>query len=92
MGPLDTLWHLLNFLSPAVGIGLLAPLMAKLLWRRSLKRAPWVSLSLWATGGASVALVAGLVVFGRDGRVATYAMMVAGSALCMAWAGFIRPR
>ena len=92
MGPLDTLWHLLNFLSPAAGIGLLSPLMAKLLWRRSLKHTPWLSLSLWATGGASVALVVGLLVFGRDGRVATYAMMVAGSALCLAWAGFIRPR
>ena len=90
MGPLDTLWHLLNFFAPAVGIGVLAPTMAKLLWRRRLKAVPWARLSLWTAGGAAAALLAGLVVFGRDGRMATYALAVLGSAVALWWAGFGR--
>ncbi len=92
MGPLDTLWHLLNFFAPALGVGILAPAMAKLLWRRRLKPVAWTSLSLWATGGAAAALLAGLVVFGRDGRVATYALVVLASAVALWWAGFGRVR
>ncbi len=92
MGPLDTLWHLLNFFAPAVGVGVLAPAMAKLLWRRRLKPVAWVSLSLWTTGGAAIALLAGLAVFGRDGRVLTYALLVLGSAVALWWAGFARGR
>jgi hypothetical protein len=82
----------LNFLAPALGVGMLAPAMAKLLWRRRLKPVAWLSLSLWATGGAVVALLASLVVFGRDGQMATYGLMVMGSALALWWAGFARAR
>jgi hypothetical protein len=92
LGPLDTLWHLLNFFAPSVGVGLLAPAMAKLLWRRRLKPVAWVSLALWTTGGATAALLAGLMVFGRDGRVATYALLVLVSAVALWWAGFGRAR
>lgn len=92
MGPLDTLWHLLNFFAPAVGVGLLAPAMAKLLWRRRLKPVAWSSLCLWTTSAAAAALLAGLVVFGRDGRMATYALLVLGSAVALWWAGFVRAR
>ena len=88
MGPLDALWHLLNFFAPALGIGTLAPAIAKLLWRRRLTSVSWRSLAGWATGSSVLALIAGLVVFGRDGRVATYGLMVLGSALGLWWAGF----
>ena len=92
MGPIDTLWHLLNFFAPAVGIGALAPLMAKLLWSRRLKGVAWRSLFAWTAGWAALALVGGLVVFGRDGRVWTYALMVVGAAFGLWWAGFGRRR
>ena len=39
MGPIDALWHLLNFFIPAVGVGCLGAAAVKLLWRRGL---PWV--------------------------------------------------
>jgi hypothetical protein len=92
LGPIDTLWHLLNFFAPAVGVGILASMMAKLVWHRRLKGVAWRSLILWATGASAAALVAGLVVFGRDGRVATYGLMVLCSALGLWWAGFGRGR
>ena len=92
MGPDDTLWHLLNFFAPALGIGTLAPAMAKLLWRRRLKSAAWHSLIAWTSGCSALALAGGLVAFGRDGRVWTYALTVVGGALGLWWAGFGRGR
>lgn len=92
LASLDALWHLLNFFAPAAGIGILAPTMAKLMWRRRLKSVAWGSLGLWAAGGASAALLTGLVVFGRDGRMATYGLVILSSTLGLWWAGFGRAR
>jgi len=90
MGPLDATWHLLNFFAPAVGVALIASGLAKLLWRRELGGVAWLRLALWAAGGAALALLAGLVVFGRDGRMATYALLVVVVAVTLWWAGFVR--
>jgi hypothetical protein len=88
VGLLDAIWHLLNFFAPALGVGLLAPALAKLLWRRELKSARWSRLLLWCGSSCAVVLLAGLVFFGRDGKVATYAAMVAACALSLWWIGF----
>ena len=64
MGPIDLLWHLLNFFAPAVGMGLMATLLAKLLWRRALAGARWTRLIGGVTAACAVVLVAGLVGFG----------------------------
>ena len=88
MGPIDAFWHLLNFFAPAVGVGLIAAGFAKLLWRRELKGARWSRLALWASGGCALVLVAGLVVFGHDGKMATYAAMVATCGLMLWLVGF----
>jgi hypothetical protein len=88
LGPIDALWHLLNFFAPAIGVGLLAPMFAKLLWRRDLKVVTWRRLSVWTTGCCAAVLIAGLVLFGHDGKIATYAAMVATCALTMWWIGF----
>ena len=37
MGPLDAVWHLLNFFLPALGVGLIAAALVKLLWRHELQ-------------------------------------------------------
>ncbi len=92
MGPLETLWHLLNFFAPAFGIGIIAPALAKLLWRRTLKAKAWWTLSSWATAAAALATLGGLLLFGRDGRMASYGLMVASSALALWWAAFGRLR
>ena len=90
MGPLDALWHLLNFFAPAAGVALATTLLAKLLWRRELAGASWGRLLAWAVGAGALALLGGLVVFGRDGRMATYGALVAATALALWWAGFVR--
>ena len=88
MDPIDAFWHIMNFFAPAVVVGVLAPMLAKLLWWRSLRGVSWARLSRWATGGSALMLIAGLVFFGRDGKMATYGAMVLGCALSLWWVGF----
>ncbi|HSI48308.1 MAG TPA: hypothetical protein VLA61_08575 [Ideonella sp.] len=91
MGPMDAIWHLLNFFGPALGVGLIATGLAKLLWHRPLKRVPFARLALWTMGAGALVLLFGLVLFGRDGRMATYAMLVVATALALWWRGWVRP-
>lgn len=88
MGPLDAAVHLLNFFVPALALGGFGAAFAKLLWRRELKAVTWRRLSGWGSAGAVLALVAGLMLFGHDGKVATYAAMVFACAAGQWWAGF----
>ena len=92
MGPIDAAWHLLSFFAPAFGLALLAASAAKLVWRRELAGARWWRLAGWAFAACSATSVAGLVWFGRDGKMATYGAMVLACALALGWAGFVRPR
>ena len=90
MGPLDAIWHLLNFAAPALGLGLLTTALAKLLYRRELKGVAWRPLLVWSVSAGMAVLVAGLLVFGRDGRMATYGALVVATALALWWRGFLR--
>ena len=90
MGPLDAIWHLLNFLAPAVGVAAITTLLARLLWRRQLAGAGLMRLMAWSAGAGVAALLAGLVAFGRDGRMGTYGLLVAATAVALWWAGFMR--
>ena len=87
MGPLDVFWHLANLLAPAFGMALIAPTLAKLLWRDTLRSVRWAPLAGWVGGASAVVLVSGLVLLGRDGRMATYAAMVAAAAAVLWWRG-----
>lgn len=88
MSPLDALWHLLNFLFPALGVAVLASGAAKLFWRHELAGVGWRRLILWTAAAGAAALVGGLVVFGRDGKMASYAALVLASAGALWWLGF----
>jgi hypothetical protein len=88
MGPLDFLWHLLNLFAPAAGVALVSASLAKLIWRRDLARVPWLRMVSWTAAACSLALIAGLVLFGQDGKMATYAGLVIASALTLWWTGF----
>ena len=88
MGPTDVLWHLLNFFVPALGVGVAASLMTKLLWRRELKGVSWSRLCVWATACGAIVLFVGLIVFGHDGKMATYGAMVIACAATLWWVGF----
>jgi hypothetical protein len=85
---LDVLWHLLNFFAPAAGLGVIAAGAAKLLWRRELSSVAWRRLALPAGLAGAAVLVGGLVILGRDGRMATYAAMVVACAFSLWWRGF----
>ena len=89
MGPLDAVWHLLNLFAPALGVGVITPLLARLIWRRSLQGGLW-RLVVWTTLGGAVGVVVALVVFGRDGKMAGYGLIVACAALALWWAGLRR--
>ena len=90
MGALDLVWHLGNLFAVAVLFGLVASAGAKLIWRRSLGAIAWKHLALGVCAAAMVVTLAGLLVFGRDGRMATYALMVVAGAAVLAWARFRR--
>jgi hypothetical protein len=88
MGALDGLWHLMNFLAPAVGVSTIAALLAKLLWRRELKGVPVWRLVAFAAGASAIVLVVGLAWTGQDGKMATYGAMVLACALGLWWSGW----
>jgi hypothetical protein len=88
MGPLDALWHLLNFAYPAAALGAIAAALAKLLWRSELAATAWWRLARDGAVASTLVALAGLVAFGRDGRMATYGGMVAGCAMALWWRGF----
>ena len=88
MGPLDALWHLLDFFAPALAVGALGALLAKLCWRRELAAVPWRRLAGWGCAGAALELAAMLVNSGPDGRKLNYGAMTLSCALALWWAGF----
>ena len=88
LDPIAAFWHLTNLFAPALGVGSIASALAKLLWWRELQSASWARLALWASGASAGALVAGLVVFGRDGKMLTYGAMLLACAAALWWAGF----
>jgi hypothetical protein len=92
MGPIDAFWHLLNLFGPAIGLGLIAPGLAKLLWRRELDGVRWQALALWVAGVGAVVQLAGLVLLGRDGRLATYVALVLACTAVLWWRGWWRRR
>ncbi|MBC7941299.1 MAG: hypothetical protein H7Z19_16360 [Chitinophagaceae bacterium] len=88
MGPLDAFWHLLNLFFPALALGAMSASAAKLLWRRELAGSTWSRLAGPACAASATVVLAGLVLFGRDGKMATYAAMVVTCALMLWWRGF----
>jgi hypothetical protein len=88
MGALEAINHTLNFLAPALAVAALSAAMAKLLWRGQLHAVRWARLAGIAAVACAAALVAGLMVFGRDGKMATYGGMLLANAAALWWVGF----
>ncbi len=88
MGPLDALNHLANLFAVPLMLGALAAALAKLVWRKELAGIGWRRLAGPACAACALVVLAGLVLFGRDGRMATYGVMVAACALTLWWRGF----
>lgn len=92
MGLLDALLHFANLFFVPVMMGALAAAAAKLAWRRELAGVRWPLLARDAALAAMATVAAGLVAFGRDGRMLTYGAMLVTCALTLWWRGFVRRR
>ena len=90
MGPLDAFWHFSNFFAPAVGLGVIASLLAKLVWRRALAGVALRRLCAFSIGAGAAVLLLCLAAFGHDGTMATYTLMVLACAAALWWAGLRR--
>jgi hypothetical protein len=88
MGLLDAIWHFMNLLAPAIGLAALAAGGAKLLWRRELAAVPWRRLATPTALACTLVLLGGLVLWGRDGKMATYGAMVVAATVMLWWRGF----
>jgi hypothetical protein len=80
----DVLWHVLNFAMPALVLSLGMTAWGSFQFRRQTQVAWGVRWAVNALGGLAV-LVAGLVMTGHDGKMATYGAMVLVSAT-LEWA------
>jgi hypothetical protein len=88
LGATDAIVHFAGLFAPALGLGAISAALAKLVWRSELRGVRWTRLAGWSAAAAAVVLVAGLVVFGHDGMMASYAGMIVASAAALMWAGF----
>lgn len=88
MGPFDAFGHVVNLFVPALLLGALAAALAKAALRRELAGLAWHRLAVPACAASAAVALAGLIVFGRDGRMATYAAMTAACAITLWWQGF----
>ena len=92
MGPLERILHTFNFIAPAWGVALFCVLLARLTARWWLPLASWSLLKQTLVGGVlgTVVLAGGLVLWGIDGKMATYSalVIVCGTAqwlMCKGW-------
>lgn len=80
MGPMAVLNHLLNFVAPALALALGVTLGARILMS---KRPPALALPAQFTINlivSALALALGLLLLGRDGKMASYAAMTLACA------------
>ena len=88
--------HVMNFLAPAACVALLVALLARMSRRFFKLNMPLAQPMLAQTATIFIVntaiLLAGLAFFGNDGKMATYAAMVLGSAVCQwtLWRGWLR--
>lgn len=86
MGPLDLISHLLGFAAPAFFVAVLVALFARWLRLSPPSLRWWVQAAINFTAGL-LALLAGLWAFGVDGKMASYAALIAAVATTQWLAG-----
>jgi hypothetical protein len=86
MGPLDLINHLLNFLAPAFAVGTVLALVAAFSRKKvAVGGTVYRQAAINSIAGV-LALLLGLVFFGRDGKMASYGAMVLACASSQWWA------
>lgn len=77
MDPTAAALHLLNFMAPALGVALLLACMAALFFRGAPRTVGFVGQVAMNFAVGLGVCAAGLVLTGRDGKMLTYAVLVA---------------
>jgi hypothetical protein len=85
MAPLDLFLHLLGFMAPAIAVGLLVALAARVVTPRPSGFFSWWAQAAINSLAGVLVLAAGLWHFGVDGKMATYTALVVVVASCQ-WA------
>ncbi len=80
MGPLALLNHVSNFAAPAFWLALLLPWLARFLLKTKSSRWPMHKQSACIFVAGSVVLLLGLALFGQDGKMMTYLVLVLTAA------------
>ncbi|WP_395055915.1 hypothetical protein [Polaromonas sp.] len=86
MTALNLINQLFNFVAPAACVALVLVLLARIFpgflgSKRPLTHTLWSQAAIIFIAGA-VLLLTGLVLFGRDGKMASYALLAVGAASC----------
>lgn len=92
MGFFDVANHLFNFTAPAAFVAIVTAFFARTVLPGKVSRPGFRRLVLSCFGASLLVLVAGLWFFGRDGKMASYALMVLACAtvpwfLARSWRG-----
>ena len=86
MGPLDQLYHLANFLAPAVVVGVLLALAGPFVSKKSPVAPGFIAQTAINCIAGAVALGLGLWFFGRDGKMVSYVALLVFAATSQ-WVG-----
>ena len=82
MGPLDILNHLLNFVAPAAAVALLLAMSRRIFGSKTPLALSWIAHAAIVFAVGVAALTLGLLLWGRDGKMLTYAALVLACASC----------
>lgn len=82
MGPLDITNHLLNFMAPAAAVALVLVLCARFVGARAPSGVSALRQWVVVFGVGLLVLAGGLALWGRDGKMLTYAALVLATASC----------
>jgi hypothetical protein len=77
--------HLFNFVLPAIAMGVMMPLFSRMIWRKTTVKQSLQRQMLITSTVCLAVLIAGLVIFGRDGKMLTYAGLILAAAGSQWW-------
>ena len=80
MDGLSLIVHVLNFLAPAVGVAAWITLISPFIWRGARPWKAWKSRFVLNSLAGGLMLLLGLIWFGQDGKMVSYAAMVLACA------------
>ncbi len=86
MGFLNPIYHLMNFLAPALAVGVLLAMVGPFIAGKTALARPRIAQAAINVVAGSLALGVGLWFFGRDGKMASYAALLVVSATSQ-WVG-----